>query len=98
METFHKKVGGLLRKNLSSIMEKGLNKMDKKGCPFVLTTYNKISRVVIMHGFKHKAETLDYLETLGYSGKSLTRSFRETSNDIVKKDVYIQHYCIDFDF
>lgn len=97
METFHKKVN-LLRKNLYSVMEEGLNTMDKKGYPFVLTTYNKVSRDVIMNGFKHKAETLNYLETLGYKGNQLTRSFRSASNAIIKNDVYIDHHCIGFDF
>jgi hypothetical protein len=97
METFHKKVG-FLRKNLYDVMEEGLRKMDKSGYPFVLTTYNKISRDVIMNGFKHKAETLNYLETLGYKGNQLTRSFRAASNKIIKNDVYIDHHCIGFDF
>lgn len=97
MEVFHKKVGSL-RNSLSSVMEKGLTKMDKKGYPFVLTTYNKVSRNVIMNGFKNKAETLDYLETLGYSGNQLTRSFRVASSKIIKNDVYIDHICIGFDF
>lgn len=97
MEVFHKKVG-LLRNSLSSVMEKGLNKMDKKGYPFVLTTYNKVSRDVIMNGFKNKAETLGYLETLGYSGNQLTRSFCAASSKIIKNDVYIDHIRIGFDF
>ena len=97
MEVFHKKVGSL-RNSLSSVMEKGLHKMDKKGYPFVLTTYNKVSRNVIMNGFKNKAETLDYLETLGYSGNQLTRSCRVASSKIIKNDVYIDHICIGFDF
>ena len=97
MEIFHKKVG-FLRKNLYDVMEEGLRKMDKRGFPFVLTTYNKVSRDVVMSGFKHRTETLDYLRTLGYKGNQLTKSFRAASSKIIKNDVYIDHICIGFDF
>ena len=97
METFYKKLG-LIHGNVSSVMEKGLDLMDKKGVPFVLATYNKSSRHVIMVGFNYKADVLDYLETLGYKGKKLTRSFRAASNSVIQNNVYVDHHVIGMDF
>lgn len=94
METFHKKISS--RVVFSNVLEKGLNKMEKKKKPFVLVTYNKLSKELILSGFPNKENCLGYLETLGYSGQNPIKSFHQSSNELVKKDVYVQHCCIGF--